>query len=99
MPAAAKAGLKFNIMALEEFEKEELTDREKNIVRMRSIINYAMGVFFIAAGFFFMFPMKALEPRLKLYDPTMIKLLAVICWIYGLFRLYRGYRKNYFRNS
>ena len=38
-------------MALEEFENEELSDREKNLVRMKSITNYVMGVFFIGVGF------------------------------------------------
>lgn len=86
------------MMALEEFEKEQVNNREKNLIQMRSITNYAMGIFFIAAGFFFMFPTKYTEVFIKQYDPVMIKLFAGICWVYGLFRLYRGYRKNYFRD-
>ena len=82
-------------MALEEFEKEKLSERDKNLIRMRSITNYTMGVFFIAAGFFFFFPNEYL---LKRYDTSTMKMFAVICWIYGLFRLFRGYSKNYFKN-
>jgi hypothetical protein len=85
-------------MALEEFEKEQMSDREKNLVRMKSITNYAMGIFFIAAGFFFMFPGKYSIGFISKYEPAMIKLLAVMCWVYGLFRLYRGYAKNYFKD-
>jgi len=85
-------------MALEEFEKEQMSDREKNLVRMKSITNYTMGVFFIAAGFFFMFPFEYTAAYINQYDPLAIKLFAGICWIYGLFRLYRGYKKNYYRN-
>lgn len=85
-------------MALEEFEKEQMTDREKNLVRMKSITNYTMGVFFLAAGFFFMFPNKYSAGFIAKYDPLMMKIFAVVCWIYGLFRLYRGYAKNYFRD-
>jgi hypothetical protein len=85
-------------MALEEFEKEQMSDREKNLVRMKSITNYAMGIFFIAAGFFFMFPNKYSTGFISKYEPGMIKMMAVICWIYGLFRLYRGYAKNYFKD-
>ena len=85
-------------MALEEFEKEQLTDREKNIIRMRSVTNYAMGVFFLAVGFFFMFPMRSTAGYINQYDPVLIKIFASICWIYGLFRLYRGYKKNYSRD-
>ena len=85
-------------MALEEFEKEQISDREKNAIRMRSITNYTMGVFFIAVGFFFMFPTKYTAQYINQYDPLVIKLFAVLCWVYGLFRLYRGYKKNYYRN-
>lgn len=85
-------------MALEEFEKEQLSDREKNIIRMRAITNYAMGVFFLAIGFFFMFPIRSTAGYISQYDPVLIKIFAAICWIYGLFRLYRGYKKNYSRD-
>jgi hypothetical protein len=85
-------------MALEEFEKEPLSDRDKQMIRMRSITNYAMGVFFIAVGFFFMFPFSSTKSFIEQYDPVVIKMFAVICWIYGAFRMYRGYKKNYYRN-
>ena len=85
-------------MALEEFENKELTDREKNLVRMKSITNYVMGVFFIGVGFAFLFPPAAMIKTLEGYDPTMIKLFAFICFIYGAFRIYRGYAQNYFRS-
>jgi hypothetical protein len=87
-------------MALEEFEREEkLSNREKGIVRMRSITNYVMGTMIIGAGFVFLFPPATLQPRINLYDPTMIKIMAVVCFIYGAFRIYRGYSKNYFREG
>lgn len=85
-------------MALEEFEHEPLSKSEKAMVRMRSITNYVMGVFFIAMGAFFMFPLKATKSYIDKYDPTLIKVFAVICFIYGLFRLFRGYKANHFRN-
>ena len=84
-------------MALEEFENEPLSDREKAMIRMRSITNYVMGIFLVGAGCFFMFPMKSTKPYIDQYDPTVIKIFAGICIIYGLFRIYRGYKKNYFR--
>ncbi|GAB2817980.1 hypothetical protein [Ferruginibacter profundus] len=85
-------------MALDEFEREQLSERDKNIIRMRSITNYTMGVFFIAVGFFFMFPTKYTIGFLSKYDPSTMKMFAVICWVYGLFRLFRGYSKNYFKD-
>jgi len=85
-------------MALEEFEREQLSEREKGYIRMRSITNYGMGVFMILTGLFFMFPVKFTERFINQYDPVLIKIFAVICWLYGAFRIYRGYKKNYFRN-
>ncbi len=85
-------------MALEEFENEPLSEREKGIVRMRSITNYVMGTFLILAGAFFMFPTRATQPYINQYDPVIIKIFAVVCMVYGSFRIYRGYKKNYFKN-
>ncbi len=85
-------------MALEEFEKEQLSERDKGIVRMRTITNYGMGIFMILVGFFFMIPVKLTQDIINKYDPVLIKIFAVVCWLYGAFRIYRGYKKNYFRN-
>lgn len=85
-------------METEEFKKEKLSERDKGLVRMRTITNYGMGVFMILAGFFFMFPVKLTQGFINQYDPALIKLFAVICWLYGGFRIYRGYVKNYFRD-
>ncbi len=86
-------------MSLEEFEREKLSTREKNLVQMRSLTNYVMGVFLIGAGFVFLIPVKATKPYIDQYDPLSIQILAIICFIYGAFRVYRGYKKNYFRNE
>ncbi|MBI3883722.1 MAG: hypothetical protein HY305_05805 [Sphingobacteriales bacterium] len=85
-------------MAYKDTSNDQLTGREKNMVMVRSLTNYVMGVFLLIAGCFFMFPVAATAPIIDKYDPVMIKFFAVICWIYGAFRIYRGYSKNYFRN-
>jgi hypothetical protein len=86
-------------MALEEFESEKLSERDKGLVRMRSITNYVMGIMIIGAGIVFLFPPASIVERINQYDPAMIRLMAIVCFIYGAFRIYRGYRKNYFRES
>ena len=85
-------------MALEEFEKEQLSPRDKGIVQMRTITNYGMGIFLILVGCCFMFPLKLTRPFISQYDPVLIKIFAAVCWLYGGFRIYRGYKKNYFRD-
>lgn len=81
-------------MAPEEFEEDRQTKKEKNSILIRSISNYIMGSLMIIAGCIIMFPIKYTATFVALYDPLMIKLFAVICWIYGAFRIYRGYNKN-----
>ena len=85
-------------MALEEFENDRFRDRDKSLIRMRSISNYVMGILLIAAGCFFMFPIQLTRGYIAQYDPVLIKIFALICWLYGVFRIYRGYKKDYFRN-
>ena len=85
-------------MALEEFNREEMSERDKGLVRMKSITNYAMGLFLVCAGLVFLFPTVKTAPFINKYDPAMIKLFAIICFVYGFFRIYRGYKKNYFRD-
>lgn len=85
-------------MALEEFDQEPLSAHEKGIIRMRTITNYGMGAFWIFAGFVFMIPNKYTRAFIKEYDPLLILIFAGVCFIYGLFRIYRGYKKNYFQD-
>lgn len=85
-------------MALEEFEKEQLNEREKGYVRMRSIMDIGMGLMWAAMGVFLLF-IKKLSPELALrFDTTLFKIFAAVCIVYGLFRIYRGIKKNYLRN-
>ncbi len=85
-------------MALEEFEKEELNDREKGYIRMRSIMDYGMGILWMGMGIFISFIKKFSLDLSQRYDSTLFKVFGVVCIIYGLFRLYRGYKKNYLRD-
>lgn len=79
---------------LEEYERR----KRKQVAGMRSILDYGMGVIITLAGLFFFF-----RDRFKLsfnesFPPNEIdKIFGVICVIYGGWRIYRGYKKNYFR--
>jgi hypothetical protein len=86
-------------MSYQKIEEENLTRAEKGMVRMRSLTNYVMGLLLIGAGFLIFFPTPVVKNFTDKYDELAIKMLAVICFIYGFFRMYRGYKKNYFRAS
>jgi hypothetical protein len=85
-------------MTGDSFGSGRHNERERALSRMRSLNNYVMGVILILAGFFFMFPMPFSAEFLSRYDPVLIRIFAAVCWVYGAFRLYRGYQKNRFES-
>ena len=85
-------------MALEEFEKEEPSERDKSYLRMRSIMDFGMGLLWIAMGVFMIFIRRFNAELAEKYDDNTFKIFGAVCIIYGLFRIYRGYNKQYFRD-
>lgn len=84
-------------MALEEFEEEPLTQRQKTYIRNKSLVDYCMGLLWMAMGVFLLF-IKYFDQTLALrFNDPVFKALGGICVIYGLFRMYRAYKKNYYR--
>ena len=84
-------------MSLEEFENTP--DRKtKRYLMMRSIMDYGMGVIYIGIGMLIFFS-KQLNFNNTFAVSLPAKLLATIATIYGLFRIYRGYKKNYYKES
>ena len=85
-------------MALEEFEKEELSSREKGYLRMRSIMDYGMGLLWFGMGVFMIFIKKFSADLAAKYDSSAFKVFGAVCIIYGLFRIYRGFKKKYYKD-
>lgn len=83
-------------MALEEFEKEEISEKNKGYMRMKSIMDFGMGLLWLGMGAFLVF-IKLFDTAFQArFDDPVMKFFGAICMVYGLFRLYRGYKKNYF---
>jgi hypothetical protein len=75
-------------------EDQELDKRQKGYRMRRSIMDYGMGVIFFCIGIFLF-----IAPRLGFafdIDITFRYLLGGLFIVYGIFRAYRGYKKNYF---
>lgn len=84
-------------MALEEFEREELNEKNKGYVRMKSIMDFGMGLLWLGMGTFLLFN-EYFNVRLNaMVDEPVMKVFGGVCMVYGLFRIYRGFKKNYFR--
>jgi hypothetical protein len=75
-------------------DDQDLDNRARGYRMRRSIMDYGMGVIIICLGIFFL-----LSSRLGVtfsIDDTFRYLFAGLCIAYGGFRIYRGYKKNYF---
>lgn len=78
----------------EEYEKK----KRKQISFMKSLLDYGMGLMILLAGLFFFLRSEFNISFNHRFPPNDIdKIFGVICIIYGCWRLYRGYKKNYFR--
>jgi hypothetical protein len=69
--------------------------RKKGYILMRTVMDYGMGIIIFCFGLFFL-----LAPALGIgfeVEPFYRYFFAVLCLVYGAWRIYRGYKKNYFR--
>ncbi len=72
---------------------------KKQYALRRSITDYGMGVFWLLLGLAFLVR-KKFNVIIAGQAPDWTDILAgVLFAIYGIWRLYRGYKKNYFRES
>jgi threonine/homoserine/homoserine lactone efflux protein len=80
-------------LMLEEYEKK----KQKRVSSMRSILDYARGTFFLGIGLLLFFHQKLRIILNEQFAEGAVKLLGVIFALYGVWRIYRGYKKNYFQ--
>jgi hypothetical protein len=76
-------------------ERRHLTNRDKGYILMRSIMDFGMGILWTSMGIFLLF-IKYFNTELQSrFDDPAMKIFGGVCIIYGGFRIYRGYKKNY----
>ena len=74
-----------------DFEDKKM----KAYANRRAIMDYGMGVLYLGVGVFFFISDKL---GFIIDFPKVLTItFGVLCVVYGLFRIYRGYKKNYFR--
>ena len=84
-------------MALEEFEKEKMSNREMNYARMRSLMDFGMGLLWTAMGLFLLLKNRLNSSIPINMDDGVAQIFGGVCLVYGVFRIYRGIKKNYFK--
>jgi cation transport ATPase len=83
-----------NSYMIEEYEKQK---RQRLIIR-RSIMDFSIGVLVMIVGVFLTIRHQFDLPFNQRYPPDIWDIiLGVACFLYGGWRIYRGYKKNYFR--
>ncbi|MBL7727157.1 MAG: hypothetical protein JNM68_05710 [Dinghuibacter sp.] len=77
--------------------EEQREKRQKIYAFSRSLLDYIMGLMVVAAGVIFIkkdhFGIKQIQKADS--DGILIPLFGAVCLLYGFWRIYRGYRKNY----
>jgi len=69
--------------------------RTKGYSAMRSTLDFTMGILYLAAAAFLFFAEK-LGFDMANFDAGFRYVFGAICAIYGAWRVYRGFKKDYF---
>lgn len=78
---------------IEEFQEKQRQQRS----RMRSTVDYTMGAFFALLGLYFLVYGKLGWPLLGREPSSIDYFIGGLFVLYGGWRMYRGYKKNYFK--
>ena len=82
-------------MSLEEFE-ENVDPKTKRYLLMKSVMDFGMGIIYIGVGFMILFA-KKIGLNNEFAESTTGKIFAGLIMLYGLWRFYRGIKKDYLK--
>ena len=82
-------------MSLEEFE-DNTDPKTKRYLLMKSIMDLGMGLIYIGVGIMILFA-KKIGLNNDFVESTIGKVFAGLVMLYGLWRVYRGIKKDYLR--
>lgn len=78
---------------VEDYENQ----RRKQVSNMRSIMDYVMGLLFFLIGIYFL-TYRSLGINIFRRQPSPVDyFIGGLFIVYGSWRMYRGYKKNYFK--
>lgn len=81
-------------MSLEEFE-EKVDLRRRRYIGMKSLMDLGMGIIYIGIGIFIFF-IRKFNMGNEFTDGFIGKGFAGLIILYGIWRIYRGIKKDYF---
>lgn len=72
-------------------------NQRKKVSRMRSVMDYVMGFLILLIGLYFIF-YEILHINVFNRQPSLLdKFIGGVFILYGIWRMYRGYKKEYYR--
>ncbi|HEV7621614.1 MAG TPA: hypothetical protein VGO09_07775 [Flavisolibacter sp.] len=78
---------------LEEYQEKQ----NKQSSRIRSFMDYTMGIILLLVGIYFLVYNKLGVNLFRQAPSNMDYVIGGLFMVYGIWRIYRGYKKNYFR--
>jgi hypothetical protein len=75
-------------------KNEYAEKRTRRFLTMRSIMDFGMGILYLAVGLFIMFP-QVLGFGIEAFDKIFRYMFGGLCVVYGTWRIYRGIKKDY----
>lgn len=78
---------------IEDYQEKQVKQR----TRMMSMMNYIMGAVFFLIGVYFLIYEKMGWPLLEREPSSIDYFIGLLFILYGAWRMYRGYKKNYYR--
>jgi len=78
---------------VEEYEKK----KRRQVSNMRSVADYSMGTLFLLIGLYLLLYRQLGINLLNRAPSSTDYLFGGLFVLYGAWRLYRGYKKNYFK--
>lgn len=84
-------------MSLEEFE-DKVDPKTKRYILRRSILDLGMGIMYITVGIVILFANK-FGLKNEFAESTPGKIFAGLFALYGMWRVYRGIKKDYLKDQ
>lgn len=84
-------------MSLEGFENTP-DPKTRRYILMRSISDFGMGLLYVGIGTVIMFA-RQFNFQNEFAMSWAAKIFAGLAMIYGVWRIYRGYKKDYFKKN
>jgi len=76
-------------------ENEARDKRTKSYSTTRSLLDYTMGLLYLGGGVFLIFA-ESFGFEMQSFDKTFRYIFGGLCILYGSWRIFRGFKKDYF---